>query len=88
MTAPQAGKVVFAGNLTLTGGTVVIDHGCGMRSYLYGLADLHVQKGQTVAQGDAVGLVGEELTMDFKLGSKSVNPWRLFQTSGGLFWLE
>ena len=86
--APANGVVVLAQNLALTGNTVVIDHGCGMRSYLYGLADLHVQKGQTVAQGDAVGLVGEELTMDFKLGSKSVNPWRLFQTSGGLFWLE
>ena len=24
--------------------------------------------------------------MDFKLGSKSVNPWLLFQSSGGLFW--
>ena len=33
-------------------------------------------------------LLGEELTMDFKLGSKSVNPWPLFQTSGGLFWQE
>ena len=30
----------------------------------------------------------EEMTMDFKLGSKSVNPWPLFQTSGGLFWKE
>ena len=30
----------------------------------------------------------QELTMDFKLGSKSVNPWPLFQTSGGLFWKE
>ncbi|HBE75562.1 MAG TPA: hypothetical protein DDW15_06645, partial [Subdoligranulum sp.] len=27
VTAPQAGNVVFAGTLTLTGGTVVIDHG-------------------------------------------------------------
>ena len=36
----------------------------------------------------AVGALGEELTMDFKLGSKSVNPWLLFQSSGGLFWRE
>ena len=35
-----------------------------------------------------VHVLGEELTMDFKLGSKSVNPWMLFQTSGGLFWKE
>ena len=39
-------------------------------------------------KGQAVGALGEELTMDFKLGSKSVNPWPLFQTSGGLFWQE
>ena len=28
------------------------------------------------------------MTMDFKLGSKSVNPGLLFQTSGGAFWRE
>ena len=39
-------------------------------------------------KGQAVGVLGTELTMDFKLGSKSVDPWRLFQTSGGLFWKE
>ena len=45
-------------------------------------------RNQTVEKGQAVGALGEELTMDFKLGSKSVDPWRLFQTSGGLFWRE
>ena len=86
--APANGVVVFAGELALTGKTVVIDHGCGMRSYLYGLQELSVTRGQTVEKGQAVGALGEELTMDFKLGSKSVNPWPLFQTSGGLFWRE
>lgn len=86
--APAGGVVVFAGNLALTGSTVVIDHGCGVRSYLYGLQELSVTRGQTVERGQAVGVLGEELTMDFKLGSKSVNPWPLFQTSGGLFWQE
>ena len=86
--APANGVVVLARNLALTGNTVVIDHGCGMRSYLYGLQTLSVSAGQTVEKGQAVGVLGEELTMDFKLGSKSVNPWPLFQTSGGLFWKE
>ena len=80
--------VVFAGNLALTGNTVVIDHGCGLRSYLYGIQTLTVSKGQTVERGQAVGALGEELTMDFKLGSKSINPKLLFQSSGGLFWKE
>ena len=86
--APANGVVVLARNLALTGNTVVIDHGAGMRSYLYGLQALAVSEGQTVEKGQAVGALGEELTMDFKLGSKSVNPWLLFQTSGGLFWKE
>ena len=86
--APANGVVVFAGDLALTGSTVVIDHGCGVRSYLYDLQELSVTRGQTVERGQAVGVLGEELTMDFKLGSKSVNPWPLFQTSGGLFWQE
>ena len=86
--APADGVVVVAQNLALTGNTIVIDHGCGLRSYLYGLADLHVEKGQSVARGDAIGQAGEELTMDFKIGSKSISPWPLFQTSGGLFWRE
>ena len=86
--APANGVVVLARSLALTGNTVVIDHGAGMRSYLYGLQTLAVSEGQTVEKGQAVGALGEELTMDFKLGSKSVNPWLLFQTSGGLFWKE
>lgn len=86
--APAAGVVVLAQNLVLTGNTVVIDHGCGVRSYLYGLQALSVAPGTQVERGQAVGALGKELTMDFKLGSKSVNPWLLFQSSGGLFWQE
>ena len=51
VTAPQAGNVVFAGTLTLTGGTVVIDHGCGVKSYLYGLETVGVERGQSVSAG-------------------------------------
>ena len=86
--APANGVVVLARDLALTGNTVVIDHGCGLRSYLYGLDALSVSEGQSVERGQAVGALGEDLTMDFKLGSKSINPWLLFQTSGGLFWKE
>ena len=46
------------------------------------------ERGPERGAGQAVGALGEDLTMDFKLGSKSINPWLLFQTSGGLFWKE
>ena len=60
--APANGVVVLARNLALTGNTVVIDHGCGMRSYLYGLDALSVSEGQSVERGQAVGALGEDLT--------------------------
>ncbi|MCQ5164354.1 M23 family metallopeptidase, partial [Faecalibacterium prausnitzii] len=60
--AAANGTVVFAGNLELTCNTVVIDHGCGLRSNLYGLQELSVSKGQTVENGQAVGALGEDLT--------------------------
>ena len=47
--APAAGVVVLARNLALTGNTVVIDHGCGVRSYLYGLQTIAVGEGALVA---------------------------------------
>ena len=48
VTAPQAGTVVYAGTLALTGGTVVIDHGCGVKSYLFGLDAVKVQRGRAL----------------------------------------
>ena len=56
----------------------------------YAVLRLLSQEGAEItATGTFPGIgLGEELTMDFKLGSKSVNPWMLFQTSGGLFWKE
>ena len=80
------GTVVYAGTLALTGNTVVVDHGGGVRSYLFGLASIGTQKGAAVAQGDPLGTSGESLNFDVKIGSKSVSPWELFQGSGGLFW--
>lgn len=90
ITAPQSGKVVFAGTLTLTGGTVVIDHGCGVKSYLYGLQTVTAQQGQTVATGDAVGTAGEEhdLIYELRIGSKSVDPDKAILGSSGLQYRE
>lgn len=84
--APAGGTVVFAGTLALSGNTVVIDHGGGVRTYLFGLAGIGVQKGDAVKQGDTLGTTADKLSFDVKIGSKSVCPWDLFQGAGGLFW--
>ena len=90
ITAPQSGEVVFAGNLTLTGGTVVIDHGCGVKSYLFGLESVAAERGQTVATGDAVGTAGEthDLIYELRSGNKSVDPEKAIAGSSGLQFRE
>lgn len=90
VTAPQAGNVVFAGTLTLTGGTVVIDHGCGVKSYLYGLEKVDVERGQSVATGDPLGTAGttHSLIYELRIGSKSVNPQTALDGNSGLQFRE
>lgn len=82
---PTAGTVVLAKNLLLTGNTVVIDHGAGVRSYLYGLADIYVKEGDELALCNPVGSTAETLTFDVKIGNKSISPDELYLGLGGLF---
>ena len=51
-------KVVFAGNLTLTGNTVIIDHGCSLFTYYYHLSSLSVAEGDTVSKSGVIGAAG------------------------------
>ena len=63
VTAPQAGTVVYAGTLALTGGTVVIDHGCGVKSYRVLGSGCPVKVhagGQSLARGEELGTTSEE----------------------------
>ncbi len=58
ITAPAAGKVVFAGPLTIRGNATIIDHGWGIFSGYWHQSKIEVQVGQTVSTGDLIGYVG------------------------------
>ena len=58
ITAPAAGKVVFAGPLTVRGNATVIDHGWGVYSGFWHQSQIQVQVGQIVQQNEVIGLVG------------------------------
>lgn len=57
--APAAGTVLLAGSLTLTGNTLVLDHGQGLISVFYHLSRIDVVPGQMVESRAPVGLSGE-----------------------------
>jgi len=58
ITAPAAGQVIFAGPLTVRGNATILDHGWGVYSGFWHQSAIQVQVGQTVQQGDVIGLVG------------------------------
>ncbi len=56
--APAAGKVVFAAPLTVRGNATIIDHGLGVYSGFWHQSEQFVNVGDTVEQGQVIGLVG------------------------------
>jgi len=57
--APAGGAVADVGEYTLTGRTVVIDHGQGVYSAYFHLDTAVVRKGDTVRAGRTIGRVGD-----------------------------
>jgi murein DD-endopeptidase MepM/ murein hydrolase activator NlpD len=56
--APNAGRVVLAGPLYFTGGTVIVDHGLGVVSLFAHLSAIDVREGEMVRKGAILGKVG------------------------------
>lgn len=56
--APARGTVVFAAPLTVRGNATIIDHGWGIYSGFWHQSKILVNVGDTVEQGQVIGLVG------------------------------
>lgn len=87
--APNAGRVVLAGPLYFTGGTVVIDHGLGVFSLFAHLSTVGVREGDVVKTGDVVGQVGAtgrvtgpHLHWTARVGGARVDPLSLLAVLG------
>lgn len=56
--APASGIVVFSGQLLLRGTTLIIDHGRGVMTGYYHLAETFVEEGDVVTPGQPIASVG------------------------------
>jgi murein DD-endopeptidase MepM/ murein hydrolase activator NlpD len=79
--AANAGRVVMASDLYMSGKTVIIDHGLGVFSTYGHMSKLLVKRGETVAKGRTVGLCGStgrstgpHLHWAFKIFDARVDP--------------
>jgi murein DD-endopeptidase MepM/ murein hydrolase activator NlpD len=56
--APAAGEVTLVADMELSGGTVFVDHGFGLRSDFLHLEEIYVQVGDQVEQGQLIASMG------------------------------
>lgn len=56
--AVNTGKVVYAGETSLTGKLIVIEHGYGIKSWYWNLGAIDVKVGDTIEKGKPIGKVG------------------------------
>ena len=83
-----AGKVIFAGPLTVRGNAVFIDHGQGIFSGYFHLSHINVSVGQMVQPRQLIGLVGStgrvtgpHLHFEIWVNGVQVDPLEWFQKS-------
>lgn len=79
--APITGTVALAEKLQVRGNVVILDHGLGVFTGFWHLSRIDVEKGQVVAQGEQVGLVGStglstgpHLHWEMRVHNRPVNP--------------
>jgi len=84
--ATNSGRVVLAKNLFFTGNTVLVDHGLGIYSLYAHLSRVDVKVGETVENGQVVGLAGAtgrvtgpHLHWGMRVQGARVDPFSLVQ---------
>ncbi len=84
------GRVLFAGYLQLTGNTVLIEHGYGLKSWYYHMDSLNVSQDEMVKQGQIIGEVGStgfstgpHLHFAMSVNRVFVNPWTAIEQGIG-----
>lgn len=79
--AANSGRIALAEELTVRGGTVIIDHGLGVHTGYFHLSGITVAPGQEVERGALIGYVGStglatgaHLHWEMRIGEIGVDP--------------
>ncbi len=82
--AANSGRVLFAEKIALTGNTVCIEHGLGLKTWYYHMDSLDVKTGDMVHKGQTIGTVGStgfstgpHLHWAASVFDVYINPWTL-----------
>ncbi|MCW3834653.1 murein hydrolase activator EnvC family protein [Sphingomonas canadensis] len=79
--APAGGRVIYAQRFRDYGGVVIVDHGNGWTTLVTGLDAISVRRGDTVAQGAAIGRVPQaeqpRITVELRRRGRPMDITRL-----------
>lgn len=82
--AAGSGRVAIAGDFYYSGNLIILDHGGGLFTLYAHLSEIRVEEGQSVAQGEIIGLVGAtgrvtgpHLHWGAKVGNRPFDPMAL-----------
>lgn len=85
--AAQNGRVLFADFVKLTGNTVIIEHGCGLKTWYQHMDTINVKADDQVKTGDVIGTVGAtgfvtgpHLHFSASINNIYINPFTLIET--------
>ncbi len=88
--AANHGRVVLVGNFFFAGGSVVLDHGGGLFTMYFHLAEFKVEPGSMVQKADVVGLsgatgrvTGPHLHWGARLANARIEPFELVKKISG-----
>lgn len=94
VTATNGAKVLYSGYLTVSGYTVLLDHGMGLQTLHMHMSGTAVEEGDVVAQGDIIGYIGStgystgpHLHFTMYIGGHAINPWTAFDGTAGFYQL-
>ena len=81
----REGYVIVAGYNGVSGYTVVMDHGLGVRTYYFHMSKLSVAEGDFAEEGSEIGQVGStgyatgpHLHFNVMVHDNSIDPWATF----------
>lgn len=72
--AVDSGKVSYADRFMGYGLMVIIDHGSRFHTVYSRLAEIRTSPGRTIRAGETIGIAGDTLHFEFRVGARSVDP--------------
>ncbi len=93
--APNKGKVIYSGFLTLSGETMLIEHGMGLHTLYMHMSKRMVEAGEMVDQGQVIGMIGTtgystgpHLHYQMMIQDYSISPWYAQDGTAGFYALK